>query len=355
MGGRAGVATSCGIPIASRMYVAAGIASHELAALMHVSKGIVTNAQLQGELLKWTLPAWLRSHGYSSKHMSIVFDDKRVASKGESWKASCSEMLMVLPIVLHFFQTLRPHEQAALARQIECFRRLCNVIDIIQTLKLRADVELCRTFDTAVRDHLKLMLEVYGVDVVKPKHHYALHLATQYSREQALCSPCLVLDTFTNERAHQSAKSFSECKKKLGGFEKNVLLRTTAHQHEAIVKFHGKPELIGHTKYSDKLRTYTRRGVRFRNITIASGDVVIANGRTDCIKLVECAGIDADEIPFLVCQGCDVTAVTRTHLSMAPIARDQCILFADEVALAHAWSREDDGFWRVIVGSCLLA
>ena len=323
---------------------------------MQCSKGVVTNTQLQGELLKWGLPALQRNHGYSSKKISLVFDDKRGASEGDSWKASCSEMLLVLPIVLHFFQTLGDHEQAPLARNIECLRRFCNVTDIIQTLKHPGDAKLCRTLGTALRAHLELALDVYGVDVVKPKHHYALHLPMQYSRAHALCSPCLVLDTFTNERAHQIAKSFGECKKKLYGFEKNVLLRTTANQHEAVVQFSGKPELLGHRTYCDKRRAFTGRRVRFRNVIIGSGDVVIANGRTDCVKVVECAEIDADESrPFLVCKSCGITAVSETHLVMTPRAGDSCILRVDEVALAHAWSRDDAGFWKVIVSSCLLA
>lgn len=231
---------------------------------------------------------WPRHLSVSNRTAQQVFSDVRAQSSG--WKSSASEFLQVAPVVLHFLETVvRRLSPPDMDKHIACFRQLCLAIDAIQATKLnrysnytRLGKYICEAFSSHVN--------TYGTEDVVPKHHMAMHLSAQYARDG------MVLDTFPCERLHQIPKSFGNLARNTSNFEESVLVRTVAHQLNALAVLDERDGLVGQIVWYEPLHANLANKMLYKGLHVHAEDILLVDGSA---FLVQACGYQADEL-FLV-------------------------------------------------------
>ena len=334
----------------SHIYLSNGIGGTELAALLSKLKSDgIGHGSLRSETTKWKFPSFVRMRGYCGKSLAGMFSDKRASNTAHGYSTSASEFLYVAPTILYFLQvTLGVERRKGLEGPIESFRRLNNVIDIIQAHKhnLLSDPELLAH---AIGEHQRLYVALYGNHVL-PKHHWSLHLPDQIRREIAASSPTQVLDTFTNERHHQIPKSFAEAKKKLEGFEQSVLIRSITNQAQLISRLSETPQLT-RREWHEEAGAHIGVSIQYTNLTLSRGDVVIVDGIS--AKRIAWAGITApDEHAFLMVENCYYSPLASASIAIKPMGTFTTVWLASvRISLPHGWHNADDGWMHVAINS----
>jgi len=189
-------------------------------------------------------------------------------------KCGASEMLMLLPVLCHFFRTVVA-QSGKLLPEIECLESLYTVIQLY--LKGKDGQDVADQLAQAVEKHGNLFLEVYEQEP-KPKAHFAHHLAMHLRRDG------YIIDCFTGERKHQIVKMMAREVRNLKSFEKSVLLPTLAKtlaDAETLQEGLRNPAEcpadlclsfgIAHGQVAKSMR---RQG-----ITLTSADLIEVNGR----------------------------------------------------------------------------
>ena len=96
---------------------------------------------------------------------------------------------------------------------------VCRVLDLMDAIKKSGVGDrLVRELKQEVACSLRLHVAAYGVEWVKPKHHYMIHMPRQVSEDGVW------LDCFVHERKHQVIKSAASHIKNTSSYEKSVLL-----------------------------------------------------------------------------------------------------------------------------------
>ena len=107
-----------------------------------------------------------------------MFNEVRERSSKDAFKAGATELLVVLPLLLHFAEMfLAP----ALDKEIESLRALVAVAHETQEAKFQRGDH--GRMVAAIERHFALFRQTYGDDWVRPKHHYVCHLPTQLARD----------------------------------------------------------------------------------------------------------------------------------------------------------------------------
>ena len=181
--------------------------------LGHTSADI--SAFLQDERWMWPQSTW-------SKGRSLwrVFDSYRSQSSDVAGKlkASASELLGLFALLLHFVhiniddvEDLRPARRS--------FEAACHVLTVILVCK-RGGMSPAAGADAllqAVQNHVRLHLEAYGNQHLRPKHHWMLHIGPQFLRDG------IMLDCFIVERGHLLVKNIAEHVKNTSHYESYVM------------------------------------------------------------------------------------------------------------------------------------
>ena len=90
---------------------------------------------------------------------------------------------------------------------VHSLRAALRVIEILQAVKTGSvDPD---ELESAIRKHFDLFKAAYGESDVRPKHHYALHLAAQLRRFGTL------ITTLTHERRHRLFKKYCRDRRNL--------------------------------------------------------------------------------------------------------------------------------------------
>ena len=114
----------------------------------------------------------------------------------DTLKAFACEVLALLPVLLAFMRNVVA-PSGALPQHCKCFELLCRIVGILQ----QGDVA-CRkapVLADLVHAHAALYAELYK-DLVRPKCHYLLHLASQLQHLQ------VNVRCFVTERKHREVK-----------------------------------------------------------------------------------------------------------------------------------------------------
>lgn len=163
----------------------------------------------------WTFPRNFREKGAA---IHQVFNASRERASTETFKASASELLTVLPLLVHFADTcILP--SGKLAAEVESLKLVGDMVAILQAGK--AGDPDHESLKRVVHQHFQGFMRVYGEEQVKPKHHYTLHLASQLERDN------MTLDAFALERKHQSVKRVANNISNTQRYERSVLARVT--------------------------------------------------------------------------------------------------------------------------------
>ena len=137
------------------------------------------------------------------------------------WKVSASTQLAAAPL-FHFlvrYIVLPATTCPEVKKELQAFLLLCSIVSVWTQIKftpygeaVRKHAEsaqalqnhaeaLVRRFQSAINDYIPAFREVYGLEKMRPKTHYMLHLVQQYRDHFRM------LDTFVLERKHRAAKA----------------------------------------------------------------------------------------------------------------------------------------------------
>ena len=141
------------------------------------------------------------------------------------FRAGASEMLVALPIMLHFLHAIVA-PQGLLADAIASFTALGDLVHRMCLGKSGATDE--HAFAAAIERHARAFLEAYPAVEVKPKSHYIQHVPSQLKRDG------VVLDAFVGERKHHIIKLHATSIKNTMNYERSVLLHVLAHQFSVM-------------------------------------------------------------------------------------------------------------------------
>lgn len=212
----------------------------------------------------WGFPKNVRTKG---RALPEVFSPSREAASSEAFKAGASEMMMTMPLLLHFAERIveptgkLKEELRSLYAQGEVVRAA------VLAKRARAGSGSGAALAAAVELHLPLFVKAYGAESVKPKHHYTSHLAGQIDRDGGA-----LLDAFTLERKHQAAKRSAENTDNTARFELSMLARMHLDEVRSLAPASFGDSLVGPTGEAFGLtlsEAATHKGMPF-----AVGDVV---------------------------------------------------------------------------------
>ena len=132
--------------------------------------------------------------------LKILFKDLDI-------KGDASDVLSAVPLLRHFLETvIVPRLNHGLGREIDSFKALHSAMMCLDFIKASTD------YSPATLDRLQALLvehnclfkRAYGLDEIKPKHHYSLHIPGQIARDQKY------VDCFAAERKQKEAKIWIE-------------------------------------------------------------------------------------------------------------------------------------------------
>ena len=157
--------------IGGHVAVADGICDTEFGHCMkklYNAKPRLTTYQEIGQYIShWAFPCG-RKYEHLFTDSSIKTDIKK-----NSFTATCSEMLTLVPILHRYFQQVvlpRNQEVVAIKSMIACFEV------VILLLSVRCGAVTPDMLKQATEQYLDLFADAYGPNEMKPKHHYLLHL-----------------------------------------------------------------------------------------------------------------------------------------------------------------------------------
>ena len=164
-----------------------------------------------------------RAPRHSKIKASSVFAPAR--EHKDSFKAMASEIILVYPLIRHLIETVVA-PSGLLGPQISSFRAMCLCLDTLTDIKMSHKVleSQWTLLQQRQNTHLQLFVAAYGLEEVKPKHHFSLHIPGQLKRDGVL------LDLFVCERKHRSAKRHASGIDNTVAFERSVLARVLLEQ-----------------------------------------------------------------------------------------------------------------------------
>ena len=173
----------------------AGVANIELEQVIHALRDIGVQPQ--------TLTSFF-SHIRLPKSMGKI--DKEWFTKGrvgkpheqkDGWKGFSSELLAIIPIMMHFLQTaIEPTGQ--LPNHIRCFQLLDRMLKLF-SLGAETAANHIRLIENTIKTHAEAFAEIYG-HVAKPKFHHLFHVVDHARNMNRLIS------CFVTERKHKTIK-----------------------------------------------------------------------------------------------------------------------------------------------------
>lgn len=207
-----------------------GVASQEVAAFLAKSKaalGIDYSHLEQFVTADWRFP-----RAQSTHKADAIFSSARERSSGDAFRATGSELLLVLPLLRHF-ATTTVEPTKALPSALRSFFKMCEVVDLLLAHKhgRRPSTDVV----AAMGEHLQLHKEAHGLDYVKPKHHFGFHNGFRcVGRSGSAGDP--FLDCFVHERKHQVVKTAGTSTKNTSRYEASVLSRVLLEQKRQLAK-----------------------------------------------------------------------------------------------------------------------
>lgn len=191
---------------------------------------------------------------------------------GSDYNGDCTETLQLLILMTYFANELLS-DVSELQLQIASLVALNRVATCILNAKLHPDQ--IDGLAALQAEHLRLFKASYGSNLIRPKHHYQLHIESQTKA----CN--MVADCFPTERKHKVFKStFAPNLKRLSGFERSVALRWIEHDMEQLgyrdfqTGIHEvlKKQPIAGVTFGKSLKTQTGHVFRMENILLLKED-----------------------------------------------------------------------------------
>ena len=239
----------------------------------------------------WKFPKW---YPKKAPAISSLFNAAREKAGGESFNATASEILAVMPLLECFtHKFIAP--TGRLDKECASFHSLCCCVKMLQEAKRTGNNVDPQELQHEIALHQRLFVEAYGVDEVIPKHHRAFHLPGQLLRDKQL------IDCFVHERKHKIIKGQAGSITNTKSYERTTLLRVIVQQmvnmpttfaNSILGRVEPFPELgLGAANISCELR--------FEGLHIFEGDLLVVD---DSVVIV----IGCLEVSGNLCICCDL-------------------------------------------------
>ena len=167
---------------------------------------------------EFTFPSALGSVNY------ILSDDRvRLNLSKAQFSCSASEFLTVAPLLqLYIRRKVVPRGEC----ELECNSMLTvlDYLELIYNIKTGIKVVTHVELLAMIEAHLDLFERCYGEGLMRPKHHFILHLPDCLRRHKCL------LSTLVNERRHKLVKRYTRDRVASSRWELNALEDVVAHQ-----------------------------------------------------------------------------------------------------------------------------
>ena len=203
----------------AHVYVCDGLLEDELGQCMSAFRNArdrdTTYAELGRYAAGCTFPG-KRSVGH-------LFTEQKAANnyKKHGFSSTGSELLTLVPVLVRYFSQV-------VMRRGRMLDHVRSILACLFSVQLLMATRLCIVSPDklahSIRTHLELYAAVYGVEEMRPKHHYALHLPDMLKRFG------VILTTFVNERKHRIVKKYTHNRNSLVAFDLCALEDVTVHQ-----------------------------------------------------------------------------------------------------------------------------
>lgn len=213
---------SCAIFDCMHAFFSHGGASTELHLFMTACK---RELGIKYEHFEAFFQPWVAPKHVSALSVKQTFCKSREAASADGFKGTASDVLAMFPLMRQFCEmVVAPTTKLVL--EVASFRCMADVVEKLQLAKKMEYVPdaVVDVIMLLLSQHLHLFCQAYGVDEVKPKHHYAFHAVSQI-KKFSFYTDCFVL-----ERKHRQVKRHANLIQNSGSFEKSLLSRVLAEQ-----------------------------------------------------------------------------------------------------------------------------
>lgn len=202
-------------------YCCDGLADTELGLYMkhmHTNKTRTSYRELEQYVDGWVIPK-------SLPKVKQLFSEQPARNnlRKESFTASASEFLTLLPILLRYLFAVCL-ERGECMPQVESMIAVLLVVELLLAVRTGVVDPDHDQLSTAILKHLNLFKAAYGTDSCRPKHHYVIHLAACLRRFRTL------LHTLVQERKHRLVLRYGRDRDSLKNWELGALEEITCHQ-----------------------------------------------------------------------------------------------------------------------------
>ena len=278
----------------------------------------------------WNFPAATRT---KSRLLYQVFCSYR-SSDQEKMKCSASELLGLYGLLRHFCET-RVHNTPAIRPMLESFFAACKTIDILKLAKYGRIglADASHQLMDAIKDHMEKHVAVYGVRVLKPKHHWMFDAAMK------LRDLPFLLDTLIIERLHLRIKAVADSVLNTVCFERSVLASAITSQWRVLndndlntFGLRGPTAILPGTFaiVSDQLEANGNH--------ISAGDIVFNGEAAGLVKTCACENGSL----FVIVECMQLIAVVSAHSAQWQTSDTLDVWLAESVELALAWYTDGD-------------
>ena len=316
------------------IYWSNGICSWEINAIYEMWASTNTGNLDEFLQLDWNTSAiehcsssWRRSLGHSSNF------------EGNSYKGSSSNLQSFLPLFHYFLEGC--FRDGQLKQQLESLRALRRVTMELRHL-VKQNVFSTDDLQQLQKAHQKKVLEAYGMQHMKPKHHARYHLAKQLERIQ-----CYV-DCFAMEKKHKLYKSHiglhrfdpfaSGERNKKGEFSFLVIQQIWQHHVKALSTFNFSDTLLGQCHDDGHVavllgvdHVQVAAKLQFGGRHIAKGQVLLGAHPGIVEKAVQC-----ENSFFLFIQVLEMDATSEFHSTWKAQGRAK-LLPVSEAGRSPSW------------------
>jgi hypothetical protein len=166
---------------------------------------------------------WIQTGSVSATKFALVAAAREKLFRGEFYKGSASQLLTLIPFMCFFVVTVL-ESMDDVADEVASMVCILTSVAYMQRAKHGERIDVQRLLANQSK-HMERFLKAYGLDAVRPKHHYQFHVSTQ------LATHGFLLDCFTPERKHRVFKQdVAPNLLKLEVFEKSALMSLLAKQ-----------------------------------------------------------------------------------------------------------------------------
>ncbi len=281
---------------------------------------------------KWQLPA---ATATKDKALFRIFDAYRrdAANEVQRLKCSASELLGVYGLIRHLIEVFVGRRDA-IAPQRHAFDQACSAVDLILHAKYGAAT--CSSISTNSRAclsrHLELHIASYGTGRVRPKHHWALDLASQVERDH------LILDAFVVERMHLEVKSVAEHVCNTVRFERSVLAGVLNKRWRSVTDDANIAGLRGPTcSWPGQQHVFVADALEMDAKKICSGDLVACDAERAVGQVTACIADVVARSVFVVVDVLAFVAPLSEHSSTWGLSDLRDVWSVSDVTLPLAW------------------